>query len=125
MKFNEVGLVETTTKVEKLRQELEKAALTEFNPFHVGYGAALKSRLGKISVTDLKTIVRNDLITTINFLKEAQTKEAAYVTFSADERISKIKRIVVKEDGPTTLTFLIEILTVSRENILLSDKVTV
>ncbi len=125
LKFNELGLVETTTKVEKLRQELEKATLTEVNPFHVGYGAALLTRLGIVSIHSLKIIIRNDLIATVNFLKEAQTKEAAHVPFSVDELISKIERIVVKETGPTTLTYLVEILTVSRENISLSGIITV
>jgi len=89
------------------------------------YGAALRKRLGKISVANLKIIIQNDLRNAVNFLKDAQAKEAAYVSFSTKERILKINRIVVTEDGPTSLTFLVEVLTVSGETVLLSNKVIV
>jgi len=107
------GQFEIIIKASKLQQELEKIILSERNPFHPKYGASLISRVGSVSMEDIKGIVKRDLVDAIMRLKFLQDSQYAFSALSPDERVSRIESISVEENGTTGLQFQIVLITKS------------
>lgn len=119
IKLTPDGLFETTSKIAKLQQELEKIVLTEGNPFHPDYGANLQARVGDISIQRLKPIIESDLRKAVGQLQMLQEQAVGVNIFSSDELISHIDSIIIQESGQTGLQFSVNIITRSAQQITL------
>ena len=111
-KFNEMGRLIQISLEDKLQQALEKLVLTDENKFHTDVAIGLKKWLGEVPISEIKAIIKYDLVKSLAVLQETQK---GVLNLSGQARIASVDNIEVYENSESldTLEYLIEITTMA------------
>jgi len=110
IKFNEMGRLIEVSLEDKLQQALEKLVLTEENKFHEDVAIDLKKWLGKVPISKVKAIIKQNIIEGVATLKDAQKSTPG---LSPRAQIASIDSIIVTILGVSSLHYITTIMTVS------------
>ena len=112
-KFNEMGRLIQISLEDKLQQALEKLVLTDENKFHTDVAIGLKKWLGEVPISEIKVVIKYDLMEGIATLKSSQK---CIEGLSTRAQISSIDDITVTVLDIDSLHYVVTITTVSGES---------
>jgi len=112
-KFNEMGRLVEISLEDKLQQALEKLVLTDENKFHTDVAIGLKKWLGEVPISEIKAIIKYDLMEGIAALKSSQKSIAG---LSSRAQISSVDDIIITVLDVDSLHYVVTITTVSGES---------
>ena len=116
IKFSETGRPPILSIEDKLIQSLEKMVLTSENKFHENLVVALHDKIGKL-IDDVEGAVKYDLIQAVATLKNNQR---GVPNLSSRAQIARLDKVSVSREDESSLRYIIEVTTVSGEQIELS-----
>jgi len=110
--LNEAGKLLEVSLVDKLTQTLEKFVLTENNDFHPDVAINLQQWLGEAPISEIKAIIKFDLIKSIMSLIETQR---GVPNLSSEAQIASLDKVEVFDDtsDPSRLDYAVTITTIA------------
>ncbi len=112
IQLNESGKLLEVSLVDKLTQTLEKFVLTENNDFHPDVAINLQQWLGESPISEVKAIIKFDLIKSTMSLMETQR---GVPNLSSEAQIASLDKVEVFEDinDPSRLDYAVTITTIA------------
>lgn len=94
-----------------LYQAALKILLTQrgSNPFHTAYGSRLLSRIGTKAIGATATLIREDVVTSLQRMQALQTQQAKYQQVTVRERMANILSVEVRPHQSDQTAFLVDV----------------
>lgn len=110
-RFDPQGDPITIVNEDLLYQAALKILLTErgSNPFHTAYGSRLLSRIGAKAIGATATLIREDVLTSLQRMQALQGQQAKYQQVAIRERLANIISVEVRPHQADQTAFLVDV----------------